>query len=111
MMSPYASPIARAPLAIVIVGNEKRFRFGENWEQDMGAATENLLLEAVEQGLGAVWLGVHPLEERKQIIAEMLKLPENIIPFAAVAVGYPSEEEANRFVDRFDAGRIHEEMY
>lgn len=34
------------------------------WVQDCSAATENLLLAATTLGLGAVWLGVHPREER-----------------------------------------------
>lgn len=45
-MSPYAKPIANAPLAIVILGNTERMKFPENWEQDLGAATENLLLNS-----------------------------------------------------------------
>jgi nitroreductase len=63
-MSPYAGLLAKAPAAIVLLGNAQRMKFSENWEQDLGAAAENLLLEAAELGLGAVWLGVHPLSER-----------------------------------------------
>ena len=108
-MSPYAKLVAKAPLAIVLLGNTERMRFAENWEQDLGAAAENLLLEAVEQGLGAVWLGVHPLADRVDAVRRQFALPENLRPFAVIAVGYPKEENANRFADRWDAARVHYE--
>jgi len=108
-MSPYAGPAGKAPLAIVLLGNTGRMRFPENWEQDLGAAAENLLLEAVRQGLGAVWLGAHPLAERVEAIREQFALPENLRPFAVIAVGYPKEENANRPADRWDAARVHYE--
>lgn len=108
-MSPYAKLLAKAPLAIVLLGNTARMKFAENWEQDLGAAAENLLLEAVEQGLGAVWLGVHPIAERVQAVRRQFALPENLQPFAVVAVGYPKEANANHFADRWDAARVHYE--
>ena len=49
-LSPYAKPVARAPLALVLLANMEGLRFPENWEQDMSAATQNILLEAVELG-------------------------------------------------------------
>jgi nitroreductase len=57
-LSPYAGSIASAPIAIVMLANTKRLTFPDHMEQDMGAATENLLLQAAEMNLGAVWLGV-----------------------------------------------------
>jgi nitroreductase len=108
-MSPYAGLLARAPLAIVLLGNTERMKFPENWEQDLGAAAENLLLEAAELGLGAVWLGVHPLRERVDAVKAQFSLPEKMKPFAVVAVGYPKAENANYFVDRWNAERVHYE--
>ena len=108
-MSPYSGLLAKAPLAIVLLGNTERMKLSENWEQDLGAAAENLLLEATELGLGAVWLGVHPLNERIDAVKAQFSLPEKLRPFAVVAVGYPKEENANHFVDRWNAERVHYE--
>lgn len=108
-MSPYSKPVAEAALAIVVLGNTERMKFAENWEQDLGAAVENLLLEAVEQGLGAVWLGVHPLQERIDAIRAQFSLPEYYRPFAVVSLGYPAKENGNHFVDRWNVGRVHYE--
>lgn len=101
-MSKYSKMIASAPVAIVLVGDESRMMFKENWEQDMGACTQNLLLEIVEQGLGGVWLGVAPLEDRMNYVKEVLEMEK--LPFAIVPFGYSEAE--NKFVDRFDEERI-----
>jgi nitroreductase len=108
-MSPYSRLIAKAPLAIILLGNTDRMKFPENWEQDLGAAAENLLLEAADQGLGAVWLGVHPLKERIDAIRGQFSLPERFRPFAVIAAGYPETETANHFADRWNAERVHYE--
>jgi nitroreductase len=106
-MSPYATPIANGNLAVILLGVEDRMRFSENWEQDMSAATQNLLLEAVEQDLGGVWLGVSPLEDRELFVKDLFNLGEGYKPFAVVALGYPEKEDANKYVDRYDESRIH----
>lgn len=108
-MSPYAGLLAKAPLAIVLFGNSSRMRFAENWEQDLGAAAENILLEAVALGLGAVWLGVHPLQDRVDAIRTQFSVPEELRPFCVIAVGYPKDENANHLIDRWDADRVHYE--
>ena len=103
---PYSSMVKDAPLAIVLVANENRMRFPENWQQDMSAATENLLLEVTEVGLGAVWLGIAPVEDRMKYIRELFRLEDNMLPFALVPIGYPNGQD-NHFVDRFEEERIH----
>ena len=72
---------------------------------DMSCACENILLEAVELGLGAVWLSVYPREEKMLRISQLLDIPENLKPFAMICVGHPLEEKEQQ--DRFDPERIH----
>ncbi len=71
------------------------------WEQDCSAATENLLIEAELLGLGAVWLGVHPLTERVEGLRALLGIPESVVPFAVVSLGWPAQRKEPS--DRFDA--------
>lgn len=111
LMSPYSKLIADSPLAIILLGNEEKMKFAECWEQDMSAATQNILLQATEMGLGSVWLGVSPLADRIGFIKDMFDLPETIIPFSVVAIGYPWDEQGNIFVDRYDETRVHYEKY
>jgi nitroreductase len=108
-MSPYSKMVAKAPVAIVILGNHNNLKYPGYWEQDLGAATENLLLEAVHLGLGGVWLGVAPLEDRMNYVKEMFDVPENVLAFAVVPIGYPTGEQ--KFVDRYDSTRVHYEKY
>ena len=68
--------------------------------QDCGACTENLLLAAQGLGLGAVWLGCCPVEERMKAVGELLNLPEGVVAFALVPVGYPAEEPARERAER-----------
>jgi len=110
-MSSYSKPVKDAPLALVLLGNEERMRFPENWQQDMGAATENILLQVVELELGAVCLGAAPNEDRLSYIKEMFDLPEHIKPFCIIAIGYPADGQENKFVDRYDEKRVHVEEF
>lgn len=103
--SNYANAILTAPVSIVLVSNIERLQSPEFWEQDLSAGTENILLEAVNLGLGAVWLGVNPLKDRMEFIKKLFDLPDNIIPFSVVPIGYTDRE--NNFVDRFNEDKIH----
>ena len=104
---PYAKMLLEAPLCIAICGDttlSPRY-----WVQDCSAATENLLLAAVAQGLGAVWLGVFPREERVNPIRRILNVPENIIPLNLISIGYPAEEKEQR--TQYDKQRIHHDQW
>lgn len=102
---PYSGMLRNADVAIVVCGNLSRQVFEGYWVQDCSAATENILLAAEDRGLGAVWLGIYPLEERITGLKKLLNLPEDVIPLSIVPVGYPDE---NRPVQRrFKAERIH----
>lgn len=72
---------------------------------DMSASVENLLLEADELGLGAVWMGIAPIEERMKLIAEIVDMPDELEAFALIACGYPLKEQAQQ--DRYEEARVH----
>ncbi|NLY07619.1 MAG: nitroreductase family protein [Spirochaetales bacterium] len=106
-VSPYSRMIAKAPVTIAILCDTSKLKSPDYWEQDLGACTENLLLEATHQELGACWMGMAPMQDRMDSISSILGLPDFIKPFALVAVGYPQEGKGNRFIDRFDRSLIH----
>jgi nitroreductase len=92
--NPYAKMIKKAPLAIVVCGDTEKMIEGggrDFWIQDASAATENMLLAAHALGLGAVWTGAYPSEERCQAIGKALSLSSNLIPLNMVVIGYPAE--------------------
>ena len=104
--SPYSKSLAGAYAGIIVLGNTERMNIPTCWEQDLGAATENILLQAAELGLGTVWYGVTGVLNNEEIVSEMFSLPANVRPYSVIAIGYPAKEDANRFIDRFDESRI-----
>lgn len=81
---------------IVVCGDTTRTLEGaaqDYWVQDCSAATQNILLAAESMGLGALWTGVYPLQERVDITKSTLSLPEYIIPLCIIAVGEPTGED------------------
>lgn len=78
--SPYAKPIAGSAVTFVLLANEKELKIPTAWEQDLSAATQNLLLEAVHLGLGGVWFGVTTSDAVAENVRKFFELPENIRP-------------------------------
>lgn len=97
-----------APLAVVVCGDLTRALPGSLapfWVQDCSAATENLLLRAVELGLGGVWCGVHPQKNAEQAVSEALSLPEHHVPLNILYLGHPAEAPAPR--DQYREEFVH----
>ena len=105
--TPYAKPAANAPCVIVACSRTQDLRFPPCVPQDMGATVENMLLEAVDLGLGAVWMGVAPEVDRVGAVVEVLNVPVGLEPFAMVACGHPETEPVAKGPDRFEESRIH----
>ncbi|MBR1765053.1 MAG: nitroreductase family protein [Ruminococcus sp.] len=104
-ISPYASCAKNAPAVIVPCYRTEGLRWEDTVLLDLSCATENLLLEAVSLGLGAVWLCAAPLEDRMEKAEAALGAPEGLRAFAVVPVGYPAESRPQQ--DRFEESRIH----
>ena len=102
---PHSHMLKEANVAIVVCADPARERYSDFWVQDCAAATENMLLEAQHLGIGSVWLGVYPREDRVKGIREILGIPERIVPFSIVSLGYPAEKKEPS--DRYDSSRIH----
>jgi nitroreductase len=101
----YSRMILEAPVAIAVCGNLEKDQNIGWWVQDCAAATENILIAVQSKGLGAVWLGIYPLEERINGLRKLLNLPEHIMPWSLIPIGYPGEEK--RPANRFDQSKIH----
>ena len=101
---PYAGMTKNAPVAIVSV-YRMECMIPEYAPIDLSIAMENLWLETDSQGLGGVWLGIAPQEERMQAVEKILNLPDTVRAFAIFPLGYPAEERKQQ--NRFDESRIH----
>jgi len=105
----YSQMLKDAPVAIMVCGDERLQKYEGYWVQDCSAATENILIAAQAKGLGAVWLGVFPIEDRVIALRKLLNIPEEVIPFSLISIGYPAEEKPRS--DRYDTSRIHQNMW
>lgn len=97
-----------SPMAIVVCASLKKAlpgHYAAYWVQDCAAATENILLEAVELGLGAVWCGIHPQKKAAEAVADILTLGEDQVPLNIIFLGHPAETPPAR--DQFDEQCVH----
>lgn len=91
---PHSRMLFEAPVAIVVCADTSNVKYPEYWPQDCAAATQNMLLAITDLDLGGVWLGVYPRADRVKRLRDLFKMPEHIIPFSIIALGYPAEHKA-----------------
>ncbi len=102
---PYVKMVCEAPLAILVCGDLTKEKFAGYWPQDCSAAMENLLLAAHGLGLGAVWTGIYPMEDRIMRFREICSLPEHVIPLGLAIIGWPDHKSVAG--ERYNPERIH----
>lgn len=106
---PFADMAPGAPLAILVCGDKSIESIEGYIAVDCAAATENLLLSAHALGLGAVWCGVYPRQQRIDGCRNLFKLPEHILPVAFIVIGHPAEQKPP--AERFDPAQIHHDRW
>ncbi len=105
---PYAKMTGKAPVAIVVCGNKERFLDGPDsnlWEQDLSAASENILLAAHAIGLGGVWTCLYPHADRMESVKEVLNIGDELVPFNLIPIGVPEVNHAA--MDKWHPERVH----
>jgi nitroreductase len=101
----HAAMAEQAPLAVLVCGDLSLEISAGFWVVDCAAAVQNLLLAAHSLGLGAVWTGVWPREDRIDAFRRLLNLPQQVVAHSLIPLGYPAEEPAHE--DRYRPDRIH----
>ncbi len=87
----YISPAGNPPPGerpvsyIVVLANNKKN--SGNCERDAAAAIENILLVALEEGIGSCWIGAIDINK----LTDILALPEHIKIDSVIALGYSNE--------------------
>ncbi len=95
---PGGKMLATATLAIAVCGDlDAAFEQHISYLlQDCSASIQNLLLAAHALGLGACWVGVHPLEEAVRQLRQVFALPSHFVPVAVISLGLPGEDPGPR---------------
>ncbi len=101
----YASPAANAPLLLILCYDKNKLLYPDFPLIDMACCAENIMIEAAGLGLGTVFLSIAPIPDRMKTVSTVLNLPDNIVPYVLIPVGYPSAAQQQE--DRYDANRIH----
>ena len=99
------SCLAKASAAIVVAA-----KYDDYFEQNCGAATENILLTAAQNGIGSVWLGLWPHKAISAQIRTFLNAPEDVLPCCLIALGYPDKENAFHSIET-EKEKIHWEKW
>lgn len=109
-----ATPVGKCRTAIVVCGDMNRVAENDTaecgyWTLDCAAATENMLIAGNALAIGSVWCGVYPDAQRIKEMAELLELPDNLIPFSVIAFGYEAAPAMPK--DKWDKDRVYLNAY
>lgn len=83
----YAPKPGYRPTAYIVVLTDTGIKVSHT-DTDAGAAVENMLLTALDYGLGTCWIGSVDREK----LRKLLTVPQNLEIHSVVAVGYPAQE-------------------
>ncbi|MCF0238605.1 MAG: nitroreductase family protein [Sphaerochaetaceae bacterium] len=110
-----AKPLRNANVGILVCADTSRSYSGapEYYAVNCSIATQNILLQARELGIGSVWLGTWPQSQKVNNLKNLFSLPENIIPHSLIALGYPKNISELELGCRstFDPNLIHYEKW
>jgi len=96
---PHAPFGDKAGAVVVPFGSREGQKY---FDQDFGAATENLLLAVANLGLGATWCGMD--DGRQEAVNQVIGLPGGLYSFAVIPIGYPAETPQPR--TQFDPDKV-----
>jgi len=108
-IAPAGNPLpGEEPTAYIVVLANKEIAKSD-YQLDAGAAIENLILTALEEGIGACWLGAIDREEIRRI----LDVSDDFEIESVIALGYPNEEPVMESIKdsveywKDETGRLH----
>ena len=108
-----ANPLKQAAAGILVCGDLSRaFPSAKDyWIIDGAIAAQNICLCAHDLGIGSVWLGTWPQEERVAHQRELFRLPDTVIPHSLIALGYPTGDLTSPRDSRYEEDRVHWEKW
>lgn len=104
-----ASMLREAPVGILICYDTMLEHDTGYGPVDCSAATQNMLLAAHGLELGACWIGIYPRTNRIESLHKLFLLPEHVIPFAVISLGFSEEKKPKP--NRIRNERIHFEKW
>lgn len=107
-----AEPLRGADMGVLICGDLSRAfpPAPDYWVVDGSIAAQNMILAAHALGIGSVWLGTWPQENKMQAQKELFNLPDGIVPHSIIAFGYPKEDSSKQKL-LYEEDRVHFEKW
>ena len=96
------------PTAYIVILADTEIK-KSNYQHDAGAAAQNIMLAAIEEGIGSCWIG----SINREALREILNIPESLEINTIIALGYPAEEpvveEYSGFIKYYkdEKGKLH----
>ncbi len=107
--NPYAQMAKDASVCIVVCADLQAEKYPGYWQQDCSAALQNMLLAGRALGIGTVWTGVYPDEERIEAFDTLFSLPKHAHVLGVVVCGHPDQPFKAR--DTFAPEKIFNETW
>lgn len=105
-----ARSTADAPVAIVVCGVPSETYSGNSyWVADCSAMSQNIALAAHSMGWGSIISALYPKEERVDKVRELLQVPDSIVPYAIIPIGYP--KAVNTAKNKWDEDKVYKNRF
>ena len=104
-LNPFAKFANDAPLGVLVCGDSRLEKCKGYWVQDCSNCAMSMLLAAHALGIGAVWTGIFPEQDRVEGFRKLFALPAEVTPLALLVMGHPAATPSPE--DRFKQDRIH----
>lgn len=107
-----AQPLRGAKVGILVLGDlERAYKNAPDyWVVDGSIAAQNMILAAHAMGVGSVWLGTWPQQEKIAAQAALFNLPETQVPHSIIAFGYPEAPDDKQKL-LYEEDRVHFERW
>lgn len=107
-----AEPLRTAKVGILICGDmERAFKPAPDyWVVDGSIAAQNMILAAHAMGIGSVWLGTWPQQNKVDGQKALFNLPDHVVPHSIIAFGYPAQESTKEKL-LYEEDRVHFEKW
>lgn len=109
----WCSFVKEAPIIIIVIGEAEKSR---EWIEDAGIVTENMFLEAVNQGLGSCFIQVRESKQfdgsdSEKYVKELLNIPKKLRVVFMLPIGYPAEQKEPHGETDYKSEKVHFEEY
>lgn len=109
----WCSFAAESPAVIIVCGDPGK---SNEWVEDCSIASENLVLQATELGLGTCIVQIRGKktpegDDAEDYIKELLNIPKNIGVLFIITLGHPKMEKQPHSEGEFDRDKLHYENW